>query len=227
MRTIVVGDIHGCYNELKELIVELKTKKEYNKDTDRLIFIGDYIDRGRDSDKVIKYIRELQRDNDKVIALKGNHEDMCVNYYKYREDNWKYNGGNATIKSFHGHKQLMQNLTWMENLPLYYEDDYFVYVHAGIDVDKPLDKQSNYDLLWVRESFIYNPKKFNKRVVFGHTPTQSLTGKDKPCFTYTDNIAIDTGCVYGGKLTALIIEDDKVKKFFQVSNGNQNDIKIM
>ena len=56
MKTIVVGDIHGCYNELKELMIDLKENQEYNENTDRLIFLGDYIDRGDDSYKVVQYI---------------------------------------------------------------------------------------------------------------------------------------------------------------------------
>ena len=63
MKTIVVGDIHGCYNELKELMIDLKENQEYNENTDRLIFLGDYIDRGDDSYKVVQYIKELQKEN--------------------------------------------------------------------------------------------------------------------------------------------------------------------
>lgn len=218
MRTIAISDIHGCYNELKELLLTLENNGEYNKDIDRLIFLGDYIDRGKDSRLVIKLIRDLQKNNKNVIALMGNHEDMLLNYYNHGDDCWIWNGSTNTMLSYKGYnKQFNSDMEWMKNLPLYYEDDYFVYVHAGVDVNKPLEEQDRNTLLWIREEFIYNPKEYHKQVVFGHTPTISFNNKThRPIYTYTSNIDIDTGCVFGGALTALIIEDDNVVGFYQV-----------
>lgn len=222
MKTIVISDIHGCYNELKELLLTLEEKDEYNKDIDRLIFLGDYIDRGEDSRKVIELIRNLQKDNDNVIALMGNHEDMLLSYYKDIDNCWLYNGSNETIKSYRLYnKQFKDDMEWMRNLPLYYEDEYFVYVHAGIDVDKPLEEQDRETLLWIREPFIYNNKGYHKRVVFGHTPTINF-GMYEPTLTFTDDIDIDTGCVFGNALTALIIEGDEVKGFYQVDKQKKD-----
>ena len=141
---------------------------------------------------------------------------MCVDYYKNRGNTWKLNGANKTIKSYKGHRGLIRNINWMEKLPLYYEDEYFVYAHAGINPTKPLDEQSKYDLLWVRESFLYSVDNFNKKVIFGHSPAQLVNESDKPYYTYAGNIGIDTGCVFGGCLTALIIEDDEVTGFWQI-----------
>jgi serine/threonine protein phosphatase 1 len=223
MKTIVIGDIHGCFDELRDLIAELKESEEYNVETDRLIFLGDYIDRGIDSRKVIKFIRELQENNDNVIALMGNHEDMLVEYYNAQSQNWLYNGYDATLKSYDNNlKQLFDDINWIKSLPLYYEDEHFVYVHAGIDPTKPLDEQSKNELLWVREDFIYTIEKFNKRVIFGHTPSLAITGETKPYMTYTDNVGIDTGCVFNGKLTALIIEDSEVTSYVQIEKENKD-----
>ena len=216
MRTIAISDIHGCYNELKSLLAILETKGKYNKDTDRLIFLGDYVDRGEDSRKVIQLIRSLQKDNDNVIALMGNHEDMMIGYLNGIKNWWNYNGSDSTLKSYRMHKsQLKDDLEWMSNLPLYYEDDYFIYVHAGVDVNKTMEEQSRHDLLWTREPFLSDATPYYKRVVFGHTPTLNF-GTDKPVYTSANNIGIDTGCVYYGALTALVIEDDKVECFYQV-----------
>lgn len=217
MRTVVISDIHGCYNELKELILSLEKEGKYNKDTDRLIFLGDYIDRGDNSRLVIKFIRNLQRKNNNVIALMGNHEKMLLDYQNGIDDSWMYNGCYQTMDSYEGfEEEFDSDVKWMERLPLYYEDDFFVYVHAGVDVNKPLKEQSKDTLLWIREPFIYNSKKYHKRVVFGHTPTISLGDSCKPMYTFADNIGIDTGCVFGGALSALIIEDDKVEGFYQI-----------
>lgn len=223
MKTIVIGDIHGCYNELKTLIEDLTTKHIYNKKKDRLIFLGDYIDRGDDSRLVVNYIRDIQKGNPNVIALKGNHEDMLLNYYdgdKYSE--WLYNGYEYTLKSYKNHNsEFESDIQWMRNLPLYYEDEDFVYVHAGIDKRQSMDKQRHDTLLWAREEFIYDTTPYNKRVIFGHTPKYS-----KPYYTYGSDICIDSGCVFGGALTALIIEDGEEKEIYQVNKtkkGEQNE----
>ena len=222
MRTIAISDVHGCYNELKELIKTLEEEGKYNKNTDRLIFLGDYIDRGKDSRLVIKYIRELQEYNDNVIALMGNHEDMLLDYLCDRSESWVYNGHMTTLNSYDGFdKQFGDDIVWMENLPLYFEDEHFIYVHAGIDPSKPMEMQKKNTLLWVREDFIYDETECDKRVIFGHTPTMNLNGGSKPVMTYGNgNIDIDTGCVYGGALTALIINDDEIEGFYQVEKGN-------
>jgi len=217
MKTIVISDIHGCYNELKELLFELETSGEYNKNTDKLVFLGDYIDRGEDSRKVIELVRSLQENNDNVIALMGNHEDMMLDYYRNGERNWLFNGGYNTIDSYHGFdKQLEDDMMWIRTLPLYHEDEHFIYVHAGVDVYKPIEEQDKETLLWIREPFIYTTKEYHKTVVFGHTPTLTLNDISKPVYTFAYNIDIDTGCVFGGALTALIIEDDEVNGFYQV-----------
>lgn len=226
MKTIVVGDIHGCYKELKQLIVDLKDNQEYNKDTDRLIFLGDYIDRGKDSRKVIQYIKELQEENDNVIALMGNHEKMCIEYITYNDNNWLNNGYQATLKSYGGYKELMKDIEWMKSLPLYYEDENYIYVHAGINPNKSLKDNSDYELLWQRESFLYNRAIFDKIVIFGHSPSLLVAQTDKPYKTFANNICIDTGCVFGGNLTALIIEDGEVVKFYQEGFEDKNTKQI-
>lgn len=222
MKTIVIGDIHGCYNELKELILTLETEGEYNKNTDKLIFLGDYIDRGDNSRLVIEYIRNLQKNNDNVIALMGNHEDMLLDYIDNADNTWTWNGHTSTMDSYKGFdKQFRKDVQWIRSLPLYHEDEHFIYVHAGIDTYKPMEKQDRFTMLWIREPFIYNTNEYHKKVIFGHTPTMSLGEGHKPVRTFINNIDIDTGCVYGGALTALIINNDEVEGFYQVSKENK------
>jgi serine/threonine protein phosphatase 1 len=224
MRTIVIGDTHGCYNELKDLILTLETNGEYNKNTDKLVFLGDYIDRGKDSRLVIAYIRSLQNSDYNVVALMGNHEDMLLNYVDGKDEAWTWNGYDTTIDSYKGfYNQFMSDMEWMRNLPLYHEDEHFIFVHAGIDTSKPMEEQSRNTLLWTREPFIYTDKEYNKKVIFGHTPTCNLNGDWKPVYTNTRNIDIDTGCVYGGALSALIIDDDKINGFYQVNKEKEEE----
>ena len=224
MRTIAIGDVHGCYNELVDLISTLEEKGAYNKKTDKLVFLGDYIDRGDNSRMVIEYIRKLQKNNNNVIALMGNHEDMLLNFMDGVDDSWLFNGHRETIKSYKGvDDKFFDDVEWISNLPLYYEDEHCIYVHAGIDPYKPMDEQDAFTLLWVREPFIYDRKQYHKKVVFGHTPTVMINEGFMPIMTYAKNINIDTGCVYGGALTALIIDDGEFSGFFQTEKMNKNE----
>ena len=223
MRTIVIGDIHGCHDELMELIAKLTKKKKYTPDKDRLIFIGDYIDRGDNPRMVVKYVRDLQdRYGENVIPLMGNHEDMLVKYVANVDQNWLYNGYKPTLISYEGHKEdLLKDIRWMGGLPLYYEDEHFIYVHAGIDKDLPMDQQDDETLLWTRRDFYLDPRPYNKKIIFGHTPTILLGEDHTPLWLNDGNdIAIDTGCVYNGRLTALIIENGRITEFCQVKRKN-------
>lgn len=226
MKTIVIGDVHGCYNELKELIATLEAEGEYKRGIDKLVFLGDYIDRGDDSRLVIEFVRKLQEENDNVIALMGNHEDMLLNYIDRTDDSWTWNGHVSTLNSYKGfNNQFKKDVQWMRSLPLYHEDEHFVYVHAGIDPYKPMEEQTRNTLLWVREPFIYGLQEYHKSVIFGHTPSITLDEEWKPVRTFTNNIDIDTGCVYGGALTALIIDNDEIDGFYQVRK-EENKINI-
>lgn len=215
-RIIAISDIHGCYKELMTLIKLLESNGEYDKINDTLIFLGDYIDRGPDSSKVIKFVRQLQQENFDVIALMGNHEKMCIDYLEHGDSCWEFNGKRSTVSSYGGVSAMSDDVEWMKTLPLYYETDNFIFVHAGVNPDVPLEENTSYELLWERDGFIYNPTNFRKKVIFGHTPSVAFNDTDKPYETICGNIGIDTGCVFSGKLTALIIESDEIIKYCQV-----------
>jgi serine/threonine protein phosphatase 1 len=161
-----MGDIHGAYDFIQDI---------EPGDNRILVFHGDYIDRGKDSRLVVKRIRELQENNDNVIALMGNHEDMLIDYWRGLDSHWTFNGGYATMDSYEGYySQLKSDVEWMRTLPVYYEDEHFVYVHGGLNVDKSLDEQDRYTMLWIRDPFIWNVQPYHKKVVFGHTPTITI-----------------------------------------------------
>ena len=215
MKTFVISDIHGCYNEFSQLLDMLAG--DYTKD--RLIILGDYIDRGPQSYEVLKKVIALQQayGSQQIILLKGNHEQMAIDYYK-KCSNWLNNGAHETLKSFAKNNEDLRNyIDFFRSLPTKFQDENFIYVHAGLRPGKDLSEQSETDLLWIREEFYLSSKVFEKTVVFGHTPTFYTEGHYNPIIK-SDRISIDTACVYGGCLSAIEIIDGKVSDIYQVKS---------
>lgn len=202
-----IGDIHGCLNELKRLIEKI----DFDASLDQMIFMGDYVDRGLDSKGVIDYLIDFKKKAHKTIFLKGNHEDMMLDYLglggmhgRY----WLQNGGDLTIESYvsaykrkHITKEQIarDHLSFLLSLDLCVECSSYLFVHAGLNPFDSLDQQETENLLWIREPFLNNPSPFGERViVHGHTPFKHAhidkEGK---------KIGIDTGCVFGGELTCI------------------------
>lgn len=199
-RIFAVGDIHGCLDKLISLmdIIDIDRKK------DTLLFIGDYIDRGPQSKDVVDYLINLAKQQSRVIFLKGNHELMLQDYLSGSDKfNFLVNGGQATLDSYLKESPLAEadpipdaHLDFFDNLRLYYETDEHIFVHAGMRDNVPLEKQNESDILWIREEFIYSDFDFGRRVIFGHTPFREPLVLD-------NKIGIDTGAVYGNKLTCV------------------------
>ncbi len=206
-KLFAVGDIHGCASKLEALLSKLpiRWKEDY------LIFLGDYIDRGEDPKRVVEIILELVNSYPgKVIPLMGNHEWMFLRFLKGIEPEvFLFNGGDKTLRSYTKEGQLTipeEHMNFFKSLPLFVEMPDYLFVHAGINPRKSLSEQTEMDLLWIRQSFYFYEGKFAKTIVFGHTPFPEI-------LLLEDRIGIDTGCVYGGKLTALMLPD---RVIFQV-----------
>jgi serine/threonine protein phosphatase 1 len=195
-----IGDIHGCFDKLKALIQKI----DIDFETDRLIFLGDYIDRGPCSYEVVDYLIELKKQQPNVVFLKGNHEEMFENYFA-GIDRFAYlsNGGRQTIDSYvrNGFKPgndliPKEHMNFFKNLDLFYETDNYIFVHAGLKEKKMIKEQVPEDLLWIRQKFIKSKYNFGKQVIFGHTPLASP-------LVQANKIGIDTGAVYGNTLTCV------------------------
>ncbi len=207
-KIFAIGDIHGCFKSLEELLESIPV----NWGKDRIVFLGDYIDRGPSPRKVIEIVLQLKKNYpEKIITLKGNHEWMFERFLKGIDvEVFLYNGGNVTLRDYYKQGFLEipeEHLRFIKELKLYYETENYIFVHAGLKPGVPLEQQHEEDLLWIRQSFYYADYCFPKTVIFGHTPFPEP-------FVKKDRIGIDTGCVYGGKLTAIMLPD---KKFFQVT----------
>jgi serine/threonine protein phosphatase 1 len=202
-KIFAIGDIHGCLDKLEELIEKIPADSQ----KDQLVFLGDYIDRGKYSREVVDYVINLKNNFQNLIFLLGNHERMFLNYLEgIDEELYLYNGGRVTLLSYgikstdlpqeRKKKIPAEHLSFFQSLMSYYETPDYLFVHAGLMPGIELDKQKIDDLVWVRWDFIDSSDDFGKIVVFGHTPARAPSiAKNK--------IGIDTGAVYGGKLTCL------------------------
>jgi len=209
-KIFAIGDIHGCVSHLNKLVEQLHIDAE----EDTLVFVGDYIDRGPDSKGVIDTVLDIRKNIRNVVCLSGNHEDMFLNYCLDRRDEDLYmsNGGMYTLLSYGfpqegtGERVLSENHgEFFATLCPYYETDDYIFVHAGLRPGIPLERQDREDLLWIRFEFISSSYDFGKTVIYGHTPI-SL---NKPVID-RNKICIDTGAVYGGKLTCIELPEMKI-----------------
>ncbi len=223
MRCYVIGDIHGCLEELTYLLENLPLE-----DSDRLIFLGDYVDRGPDPKGVVSYLieRQLKEDQD-LIFLKGNHEDMFLSYLglpgRYGEM-FLFNGGRETLASYgiplknSSSKEILYSMLppdhrkFYMDLKSYYLIEPFLCVHAGIQPAKPLDQQEEEVLYWIRDEFILNRHLLPYTVIFGHTPQRQVL------FHLPYKIGLDTGLVYGNELSCLELQE---KVLYQIRRGKK------
>jgi serine/threonine protein phosphatase 1 len=199
--TFAVGDIHGELGLLSKLIDKLSPGP-----ADRLVLLGDYIDRGEESRGVIDYLLGLSR-RCECLFLMGNHEDMMLDYLenacaRYGPLTWLLNGGTSTLDSYGAVdaadlRQMMPSahLDFFHGLLERFEDERYIYVHAGLAPEPELESRFGTHL-WIRESFIFSTKSFGKKVVFAHTPQPAP-------LIMANKIGLDTGAFYTGVLTAL------------------------
>ena len=209
-KIFAIGDIHGCAQKLRELIGLIAADRK--KDT--LVFIGDYIDRGSSNREAVDYVLQLKKEFKNVVCLLGNHEQMLLNYLEgENEEAYLYNGGKFTLSDYgikssdspdvRKKKIPEEHLLFYQSLLPYHQTKDYIFVHAGLIPGISLDKQTIDDLLWVRYKFIDSDYDLGRRVVFGHTPMSNP-------LIMENKIGIDTGAVYGGKLTCLELPKVKI-----------------
>jgi serine/threonine protein phosphatase 1 len=205
-RLFVIGDIHGCREELEKL---LEMTDRYITAEDEYVFLGDYIDRGPDSKGVIDVLIARSKTHPNAhVFLTGNHEEMMVKGESY----WALNGGLETLSSYGliPEKAYEFNNYWEEipadhreflkDLKLYYRAGRVVCVHAGLQPGISLLQQNKNAMVWDRTYVGYDGDYHDDvMVVYGHTPSYSITERK-------NQRGIDTACVFGGKLTCVVME---------------------
>lgn len=208
---LAVGDLHGRYDLLEQVLDRLAPRHAGS----RLVFLGDYIDRGPDSRQVVERLIALGRERPDTVFLKGNHEELLLDALEGRRlELWLLNGGLETLASYGlagleppGPETLSRlpadHLEFFRGLRLYFESQSYLLVHAGVDPELGLEKQDARDLLWIRDRFFQAPgHRLGKTVVFGHTPFEEpLRGPGL--------IGIDTGAVYDNALTCVKLPEEE------------------
>ncbi|MEX2044721.1 MAG: metallophosphoesterase [Opitutus sp.] len=208
-RLIAIGDIHGCHAEFAELIARLSLARD-----DRLILLGDLVNRGPDSSRVIDLAREH-----KAIPLLGNHEFRLLKFHRTGDQKHLKEGDDQTLARFRP-----DDWAYLEAMPLTFEEPALntVFVHGGFLPDEPWQRQPAEVV--TRIQVIDADGKPGKRadatnappwadlwsgppfVVYGHTPRPEI-------YKLKWSVGIDTGCVLGGHLTAYELTE---KRFTQV-----------
>lgn len=224
-RTLIITDIHGCYDECRALL----DKMAFDEQNDTLINLGDTIDRGPKIYETYEFLRGLkERMGERCVLIRGNHEQMmldsCANGGRDKEL-WYYNSGEKTVYSFLHHKHRIQEyLDWYEEMPYYYTTEKFNCVHASLkDPDPALNTIET--LIWGRDTDYTG-----KTVMTGHTPYRvpiyfmgGQYGKIQEdvwtVFPEKGMIALDTGCVYGNKLTGMVIRENDTFLVTSVLSG--------
>jgi serine/threonine protein phosphatase 1 len=221
-----IGDIHGCYEPLRELLAKIAADCSARANGRRpvLIFLGDYVDRGPASHKVLEALVWLQRRPDmEVHLLKGNHEQALLAFLEAPEggEPWLRYGGTQTLTSYgvlaptaeggpeayaRARDELLDampasHLRLLQTLELMVSAGDYAFVHAGVRPGAPLAAQVEDDLLWIRQAFLESPGPFEKVVVHGHTWIDA-----RPQML-EHRIGIDTGAYATGVLTALRLDD--------------------
>ena len=179
MRTLVIGDIHGCNQQLRQLLFQINLKPN-----DILVTLGDYIDRGPDSYGVIETLIDISK-HCTLIPLRGNHEELLLNSDKEKyQIIWCNNGAAATLSSYSTNNQQFvhyksvmdlipdNHIEFLKNCKLYYEDDNNIFCHAGYNPNLDLKDNSKQTLLWdhVKSNNLLQPHKSGKTAWLGHTP---------------------------------------------------------
>lgn len=200
MRTLAIGDIHGCHIALTTLLAQVAPRAD-----DRIIFLGDYIDRGPASREVVELLLELSG-KCRPVFLRGNHEAMILDA---RDDAtkaniWQSSGGFEALISYGAE----HNQDWAAVIPKthwkffghtdrWFETQDHIFVHACLDPEADMDEQPDWLLYWEPVARL-KPHRSGKRIICGHSPQRSGQILDLDFA-----LCIDTGAVNGGWLTCL------------------------
>jgi diadenosine tetraphosphatase ApaH/serine/threonine PP2A family protein phosphatase len=223
LRVYAIGDVHGCDDLLAGVHGGIDRDLTARPVADhRVIHLGDYVDRGPASATVVERLSRLQAADERVLCLRGNHEEMLLEFLADPIEgaaNFLGNSGETTLASYgtildrgmvsprdlinlaHDFAMRMpaQHRKFLATLPTSFRFGDYFFCHAGIRPGVALDQQDPSDLIWIREEFLASDADFGVVVVHGHTPSREPEIR-------ANRINIDTGAVLWGRLTCLVLE---------------------
>jgi serine/threonine protein phosphatase 1 len=238
MKTFVIGDIHGGFKALIQLLRKMDLKEE-----DTLIFLGDYVDGWSESAQVIKFLIELS-ENINCIFIKGNHDSWCEEWLEtnYINPVWFFHGGKEAIESYEGfsEEEKQRHLQFFKSLKFYYIDEKNrLFIHAGYTSQHGVEKEEDYKAfyfdrtLWELALTVEREKKpisdwtatrlkHYSEIYIGHTPTLNY---DSSVPMNAANVwNVDTGATFYGKLSAMNIDTKEVFQSDVVSTLYPNEM---
>ncbi len=219
-----IGDVHGRLDLLESLTERIRRHAENlpAQTVRRIIMLGDYVDRGPESQGVIATLIGIPPLGFERVCLKGNHEALMEGFIRDPSiaSRWLKNGGLATLESYGIVPEVIADASdaWLSQhlgdilpeshrrflarlMPFYECGDYY-FAHAGVDPSLPLEAQTEEALLWIRKPFLSSRKNYGRVVVHGHTIVDQAE-------IHGNRIAIDTGAYAGGPLTCVVLHDDE------------------
>ncbi|WP_250152102.1 metallophosphoesterase family protein [Ancylobacter radicis] len=225
-RVYATGDIHGRYDLLSRLLDDALRDMGTGAAgvTSQFVFLGDYIDRGADTRRVLDCLIK-GRSASGWVCLKGNHEAMLLDALDGRRDwsSWLANGGVETLFSYGllardymtaGRTSELreavleampaEHLAFLRDLPASHVVGGYFFCHAGIRPGLPLDRQTEDDLLWIRDVFVDSGDDHGKRIVHGHTPV--MVPDVRP-----NRVNVDTGAYLTHRLSCAVLEGPDVR----------------
>jgi len=232
MRIYAIGDIHGRFDLLSRMHERIMTEVQQDRPADwRIVYLGDYVDRGPESNRVLEFLSTESEVDPRIITLAGNHDAGMLSFFnRPRSDGlFALYGGDATARSYGVELRLSpeedllasadklqrvvpeKQLQFLRNLPLTASFGDLFFCHAGIRPGVPLEEQKRSDLIWIREEFHDYLGLHPKLIVHGHTPR--LAPEIRP-----NRVNLDTGAVKFGVLSCMRFEDTQ-KNLIQVSVG--------
>ncbi len=216
-RIYAIGDVHGCAAAHAVLLDQIAGDYAARPVAEAvLIHLGDLIDRGPDSAAVLDRLSRGSPIAGDMVNLRGNHEELCLLALEEGGDSaglWLRNGGETCLADW-GVPIKASPREWASYVPAaqmrvlreereFYRCGGYFFAHAGVLPGVPLAAQDPHDLRWIREPFLSWSDPFEAVVVHGHTPS------DQPQVR-VNRIGIDTGAVYGGRLTAVVLEENRM-----------------
>lgn len=223
LRFYVVADIHGSETALVDVFARIDADMAAHRSRRCVqIFLGDYVDRGPATRQVLDRLIARARSYE-ILMLRGNHEELFLSFYEDPSvlGSWRQYGALQTLTSYglrpplnptpEEQRQLSEQFAravppehraLLQGLPSFFNCGDYYFVHAGVRPGVALKDQKDEDLLWIRQDFLLYEGTLEKFIVHGHTPVKEPE-------VHPNRINLDTGAYATGRLTCLVLEDDK------------------